>query len=123
MIVGVDESGKKHLVALEDGVRESAQSWKEVLLDLRSRRMRAPALAVGDGALGFWAALSEVYGTTAHQRCWFHKSGNVINYGPKSVQSKARRDLSEIWMAPSRAEAGKAIALFREKYEAAPVNL
>ena len=117
VIIGVDDSGTKHLVALEDGVRESTQSWREVLADLKSRGMKAPALAVGDGALGFWAALSEVFGTTSHQRCWFHKSGNVINYFPKSVQSKARSDLQEIWMAPSRKEAQKAIALFREKYE------
>ena len=117
VIVGVDDSGKKHLLALEDGVRESAQSWREVLLDLKSRGMQAPALAVGDGALGFWAALREVFGTTTHQRCWFHKSGNVMNYLPKSIQTKARSDLSEIWMAPSRAEAQKAIALFRNKYE------
>ena len=95
----------------------SPHSPGEVLLDLKSRGMKAPALAVGDGALGFWAALREVFGTTAHQRCWFHKSGNILNYLPKSVQSKARSDLSEIWMAPSRKEAGKAITLFREKYE------
>ena len=95
----------------------SPHSPGEVLLDLKSRGMKAPALAVGDGALGFWAALREVFGTTTHQRCWFHKSGNVMNYLPKSIQTKARSDLSEIWMAPSRAEAQKAIALFRNKYE------
>ena len=117
VILGVDDTGSKHLVALEDGVRESIQSWREVLLDLASRGMQAPALAVGDGALGFWGALEEVFGTTAHQRCWFHKSGNVLNYLPTSVQAKARTDLSEIWMAPSRAKAEKAIALFRQKYE------
>ncbi len=117
VILGVDDTGTKHLVALEDGVRESTQSWREVLLDLKSRGMKAPALAVGDGALGFWAAISEVFSATKHQRCWFHKSGNIINYLPKSVQSKARGDLQEIWMAPSRAEAEKAITLFREKYQ------
>ena len=117
VILGVDDSGTKHLVALEDGVRESTQSWSEVLLDLKARGMKAPALAVGDGALGFWAAISEVFGTTKHQRCWFHRSANIINYLTKSVQSKARGDLQEIWMAPSRAEVQKAITLFREKYE------
>lgn len=117
VIVGVDDAGNKHLVALEDGVRESAQSWREVLLDLKSRGMGAPTLAVGDGALGFWSALSEVYGTTRHQRCWFHKGSNVMNYLPKSVQGKARADLQQIWMSPSRAEAHTAITLFRNKYE------
>ena len=117
VILGVDDTGPKHLVAVEDGVRESTQSWREVLLDLKSRGMKAPALAVGDEALGFWAAISEVFGATSHQRCWFHKSGNIINHLPKSVQTKARGDLQGIWMAPSRATAEKAITLFREKYQ------
>ena len=117
VIIGVDDRGKKHLIALEDGVRESTQSWREVLLDLKSRGMNSPSLAVGDGALGFWAAISEVFPDTKGQRCWFHKSGNIINYLPKSLHSKARSDIQAIWMAPSRSEAEKAIVLFRDKYQ------
>ena len=93
VIIGVDDSGKKHLIALEDGVRESTQSWREVLLDLRSRGMNSPALAVGDGALGFWAAISQVFPDTKHQRCWAHKSRNIINYLPKTLHSKAKSAL------------------------------
>ncbi len=118
VIVGVDDSGKKHLIALEDGVRESTQSWREVLLDLKSRGMNSPALAVGDGALGFWAAISEVFPDTKHQRCWMHKTGNLLNYLPKSLQSKAKSDIQAIWMAQSKDEARKAIRLFSDKYEA-----
>ena len=117
VIIGVDYSGKKHLIALEDGVRESTQSWREVLLDLKSRGMNSPALAVGDGALGFWAAISQVFPDTKSQRCWAHKSRNIINYLPKSLHSKAKSDIQAIWMAPSRSEAEKAVALFRDKYE------
>ena len=118
VIVGVDDRGKKHLIALEDGVRESTQSWREVLLDLKSRGMNPPALGIGDGALGFWAAISQVFPDTKHQRCWMHKTGNLLNYLPKSLQSKAKSDIQAIWMAPSRSEAEKAIGLFSDKYEA-----
>ena len=76
VIVGVNERGEKHFLAIEDGVRESTQSWREVLLRLKSRKMNAPQLAVGDGAMGFWAALDEVYPDTRHQRCWVHKTAN-----------------------------------------------
>ena len=93
------------------------QSWREVLPDLKSRSMNSPALAVGDGALGFWAAISEVFPDTKHQRCWAHKSRNIINYLPKSLYSKAKSDIQAIWMAPSRSEAEKAVALFQNKYE------
>ena len=118
VIVGVDDGGKKHLIALEDGVRESTQSWREVLLDLKSRGMNSPALGIGDGALGFWAAISQVFPDTKHQRCWMHKTGNLLNYLPKSLQGKAKSDIQAIWMAQSKDEARKAIRLFSDKYEA-----
>lgn len=118
VLIGVDETGKKHMVALEDGVRESTQSWREILLGCKARGMNAPKLATGDGAMGFWAALSEVFPSTTHQRCWMHKSGNVMNYLPESARAKAKVDLHQIWMAESRAEAEKAMTLFEEKYGA-----
>jgi transposase-like protein len=118
VIVGVDADGRKHLVTLEDGVRESTQSWREVLLDLKSRGMAEPLLAIGDGAMGFWAALAEIYPGARHQRCWMHKTQNILNYLPKSLQSKAKSDIQAIWMAHSRAEAEKAVLLFRDKYQA-----
>jgi putative transposase len=118
VLMGVDERGKKHLIAIEDGTRESTQSWREVLLDAKSRGLRAPKLATGDGALGFWAALSEVFPSTTHQRCWMHKTSNVLNYLPRSTRSKAKDDLHQIWMAEGRAQAEKAMALFEEKYSA-----
>ena len=98
--------GEKHFLAIEDGVRESTQSWREVLLGMKQRGFTRPAkLAVGDGALGFWAALSEVFPSTRTQRCWMHKTGNVLNYLPKSGQAKAKQGLHEIWMAETRAKA------------------
>ena len=118
VVMGVDEDGEKHLVALDDGVRESAQSWRELLLDAQSRGLSPPQLAVGDGALGFWGALDEVFPTTRHQRCWMHKSGNVLNYLPTTTQAKAKVDLHQIWMAESRAAAEAAMGLFEEKYAA-----
>ena len=118
VVMGVDEDGEKHLVALDDGIRESAQSWRELLLDAQSRGLSAPQLAVGDGALGFWGALDEVFPTTRHQRCWMHKSGNVLNYLPTTTQAKAKVDLHQIWMAESRAAAEAAMGLFEEKYAA-----
>jgi putative transposase len=118
VLMGVDEQGNKHLIALEDGVRESAQSWREVLLGAKARGMNAAKLATGDGALGFWAALSEVFPSTIHQRCWMHKSGNVLNYLPQSTRAKAKVDLHQIWMAEGRAGAEHAMTLFEEKYGA-----
>ncbi len=113
----VDERGEKRFLAIEEGVRESAQSWREVLLDLKRRGLGVPPkLAVGDGALGFWAALSEVYPETRHQRCWVHKTANVLNYLPKGVQPKAKRALREIWMAEDRASAHRAFDHFVETY-------
>ncbi len=119
VIIGVNSRGQKHFLAIEDGVRESKQSWREVLLSLKQRGLRQPPkLAIGDGALGFWAALEEVYPETAVQRCWMHKTGNVLNYLPKSVQEKAKQGLHDIWMAEGRAEAGKAFDDFVERFGA-----
>jgi len=115
VIVGVNERGEKHFLAIEDGVRESKQSWREVLLALQARGLNAPELAVGDGALGFWAALEEVFPKTGQQRCWVHKTANVLNALPKSVQSKAKQALHEIWQAETRAQAEKAFDLFAKR--------
>jgi transposase-like protein len=119
VIIGATADGKKELLAVQDGYRESEQSWKEVLLDLKNRGLEeGPALAVGDGALGFWKALPQVYGATRAQRCWMHKTGNVLNYLPKSQQEKAKAALHEIWMAATKAEALRALTLFVETYQA-----
>jgi len=119
VIIGVNSRGQKHFLAIEDGVRESKQSWREVLLSLRQRGLsQAPKLAAGDGALGFWAALEEVYPATRIQRCWMHKTGNVLNYLPKSVQEKAKQGLHDIWMAESRVEAEQAFDHFEDRFGA-----
>ncbi|MQM39964.1 IS256 family transposase [wastewater metagenome] len=119
VVIGVNDRGEKHFLTIEDGVRESTQSWREVLLSLKTRGLeRPPELAVGDGALGFWAALDEVFPETRHQRCWVHKTANVLNALPKSVQPKAKKALQEVWMAPTRAEAEKALGSFVQTYEA-----
>ena len=119
VVIGVNERGEKHFLAIEDGVRESTQSWREVLLDLKKRGLEVPPkLAVGDGALGFWAALSGVYPETRHQRCWVHKTANVLNYLPKAVQPKAKKALQEIWMAEDRVSAHKAFDHFVQTYQA-----
>ncbi len=117
VIIGVNERGGKHFLSIEDGVRESTQSWREVLLKLKSRGMNAPRLAIGDGAMGFWAALEEVYPQTRQQRCWMHKTANVLNCLPKSLQPKAKQALHEIWQAETREDAGKAFDLFLVTYE------
>jgi transposase-like protein len=119
VIIGADESGRKELLALADGYRESAQSWREVLLDLKRRGLiAAPELAIGDGALGFWKALREVYGQTREQHCWVHKTANVLNKLPKSIQPRAKQHLHEIWMAETKAAAEKAVDFFREAHGA-----
>ncbi len=119
VVIGVNERGEKHFLAIEDGIRESTQSWREVLLDLKKRGLDVPPkLAVGDGALGFWAALDEVYPETRHQRCWVHKTANVLNYLPKAIQPKAKKALQEIWMAEDRASAEKAFDHFVQTYQA-----
>ena len=117
VVLGVNERGEKHFLAMEDGVRESTQSWREVLLKLKSRGMNVPELAIGDGAMGFWSALEEVYPETREQRCWMHKTMNVLNCLPKSVQPKAKQALHGIWQAETREEAEKAFDLFLATYE------
>lgn len=117
VVIGVNERGEKHFLAIEDGIRESTQSWREVLLKLRSRGMNVPQLAIGDGAMGFWAALEEVYPESRQQRCWMHKTMNVLNCLPKSLQSKAKQSLHDIWQANTREDAEKAFDLFLETYE------
>jgi putative transposase len=119
VLIGATPEGKKELVGFQVGVRESAQSWRELLVDLKARGLAiAPQLATGDGSLGFWKALEEVFPTTRHQRCWVHKAANVLDKLPKSVQPAVRRDLREIWQAPDRATAEAAVETFAEKYAA-----
>jgi putative transposase len=124
VIVGATPEGRKELVGLTDGVRESAQSWRELLLDLKRRGLAmGPELAIADGALGFWQALEEVWPKTRAQRCWVHKTANVLNKLPKSQQPKAKRALQEIWMAETKKDALAAFDAFVEtwgvKYEKA----
>ncbi|GGW35629.1 IS256 family transposase [Vreelandella hamiltonii] len=119
VIIGVTEQGRKELVAVEDGFRESADSWETLLTGLRERGLtQAPTLAVGDGAMGFWAALSKIYPETDHQRCWVHKTANVLNKLPKSVQPKVKADLHDIWMAETRFDAYKAFDRTLKRFEA-----
>jgi transposase-like protein len=117
VIIGATPEGKKELVGLIDGVRESAQSWRELLLDLKRRGLAAaPELAVADGALGFWQAIEEVWPKTRGQRCWVHKTANVLNKLPKSQQPKAKRALQEIWMAETKKDAFVAFDAFVETW-------
>jgi putative transposase len=119
VIIGATPEGKKELVGLIDGVRESAQSWKELLLDLKRRGLAiGPELAIADGGLGFWQAIEEVWPKTRGQRCWVHKSANVLNKLPKSQQSKAKRALQEIWMAETKKDARAAFDAFVETWGA-----
>ncbi|HRV99635.1 MAG TPA: IS256 family transposase [Aminobacteriaceae bacterium] len=119
VVMGADSFGNKELLAVHDGYRESTQSWKEILLDLRSRGLaKAPALAVCDGAMGFQAACAEVWPETRIQRCWFHKSGNVLDKLPKALQSKAKDMLHDQYLATTREDALKAFALFVESFGA-----
>lgn len=119
VLMGATPDGKKELISVLDGYRESEQSWKELLLDLKQRGLvLAPKIAVGDGALGFWAAIRKVYPETKEQRCWLHKTANVLSKMPKSVQPKAKRDLHEIWQAETRENAEAAFDHFLEKYDA-----
>lgn len=121
VVIGATAEGNKELLALADGYRESEASWREVLLDLKARGLSIdPHLATGDGALGFWKALPQVFGKTRGQRCWVHKTANVLNKLPKSQQPKAKAALQEIWMAATRQEAERAfdhfLTLYRPKY-------
>ena len=118
VVIGATAEGKKELVALADGFRESEQSWKEVLMDLKRRGLTIdPKLAVGDGALGFWKALPQVFDATCEQRCWVHKTANVLNKLPKHLQPKAKSDLQQIWMAETREDAHQAFATFVQVYQ------
>ena len=119
VLMGATADGRKELIAVLDGYRESEQSWKELLLDLKQRRLKtSPTIAVGDGALGFWAALRKEFPDTQEQRCWIHKTANVLNKMPKSVQPKAKTDLHEIWQAETKEQANTAFDHFQEKYAA-----
>jgi transposase-like protein len=116
VVIGMNAHGEKQLLAIEDGIRESTQSWREVLLNLKARGLTAAALAIGDGALGFWAALEEVFPSTGHQRCWCHKTQNVLNALPKSTQPKAKQALQDIWRAATKGAAERAFEGFLNTY-------
>ena len=117
VVIGATPEGRKELVGFRVGVRESTQSWRELLVDLKARGLSvAPEIAVGDGALGFWKALDELFPTTRHQRCWVHKVANILNKVPKSIQQGMKDDLREVRDAPDRATAEAAIEVFVEKY-------
>jgi transposase-like protein len=117
VLMGATPEGRKELIGFQTGLRESAQSWKELLVDLKARGLSiAPDVATGDGALGFWKALDEAFPATRHQRCWLHKTLNVLDKFPKSMQPNAHKDLREIWLSPNRAAAEAAMTTFSEKY-------
>ncbi|MFE7402669.1 IS256 family transposase [Streptomyces sp. NPDC057557] len=118
VVVGVRADGTKELIAMTDGYRESSEAWAGLMRDCARRGMRAPILAVGDGALGFWNALNEVFPETRHQRCWVHKTANVLDALPKSAQPAAKRAIQEIYNAEDKAHAAKAIAAFAKQYGA-----
>ena len=119
VLIGATIDGKKELIGLHDGYRESEQSWRELLVELKARGLeKPPRICVGDGGLGLWAALRKVYPSTAEQRCWVHKTGNILNKMPRSVQRRAKPDLHEIWMAETKADAERAFDLFVETYQA-----
>ena len=119
VLMGATPDGKKELIAVQDGYRESEQSWSELMLDLKQRGLtKAPELAIGDGALGFWAALRKVFPTTREQRCWVHKTANILNDIPKAMQSRVKQALHEIWEAETKQAAEQALQNFREKFAA-----
>ena len=119
VLIGATPEGKKELVGFQTGVRENAQSWRELLIDIKQRGLEiAPDLAVGDGALGFWKAIEQIFPSTRHQRCWVHKTANVLNKVALSVQVNMKVDLREIYGAPTRAAAEVAIDVFADKYNA-----
>jgi transposase-like protein len=119
VLIGATPEGRKELIGFQVGVRESAQSWRELLVEVKSRGLTiAPEIAVGDGALGFWRALDEVFPGTRHQRCWVHKTTNVLNKVALSVQTNMKKDLREVYLAPNRASAEVAIDVFADKYGA-----
>ena len=119
VLMGATADGRKELIAITDGYRESEQSWKALLLDVKARGLVVdPKLATGDGALGFWKALGQVYPTCREQRCWVHKTANVLDKLPKRLQPEAKNKLHQIWMAETRAQAEEAFTLFLETYQA-----
>jgi transposase-like protein len=119
VLIGATPEGKKELVGFQVGARESTQSWRELLIEVKQRGLKiAPEIAVGDGALGFWKAIDEVFPGTRHQRCWLHKTANVLNKVALSVQVNMKKDLREVYLAPNRASAEVAIDVFAEKYGA-----
>lgn len=118
VVIGVNSRGEKHFLAIDDGVRESTQSWREVLLSLQRHGLKTPKLAIGDGAMGFWAVLEEIFPAPRQRRCWMHKTGNVLNYLPKRSQPKAKKMLHDIWQAETRKDGNISFDLFIESYEA-----
>lgn len=116
VVLGVTADGTKELIAVQDGVRESELSWHELLLSLRDRGMKAPKLAVGDGALGFWNALEKVFPMTKAQRCWVHKTANILNKLPKGLHARAKAALAEIYTASDRIAARSAIKRFKDTF-------
>ncbi len=118
VILGATETGEKEILAIADGYRESKQSWQTVLLDLKSRGLESPKRAIGDGAMGFWAALEEVYPSMRHQRCWQHKTLNVLNYLPKNLHGQAKDKMHQITVAENRENAVKALELLVQTYQA-----
>ena len=119
VIIGATKDGRKELIALEGGYQESEHSWFSILVDLRRRGLlEAPKLAIGDGSLGFWKALAKTYDKTRWQRCWVHKTANILNKLPKSIQPKAKEKIHQIWMASNKEEAEKSFDAFIDIYEA-----
>jgi len=118
VIIGVDDQGHKELIALEDGYRESAESWLSLLRKLKERGINSPALAIGDGALGLWNAVTSLFPEVKHQRFWFHQMGNVLDKLPNSQQNRAKSILQEIWMSATREDAYKAFDEFIREYSA-----
>jgi transposase-like protein len=119
VLMGATADGRKELIAVQDGYRESEQSWSELMLDVKQRGLeKAPELAIGDGALGFWAALRKVFPSTREQRCWVHKTANILNDIPKATQPRVKQALHEIWEAETKQAAEKALQHFKEKFEA-----
>ena len=119
VIIGATPEGRKELLGFTSGYRESAQSWLELLVDLKARGLaHPPLLAIGDGALGFWSALDKIFPKTRQQRCWVHKTANILNDMPKAMRAKVKADLHNIWMAEGRRQAEVALSVFLQKYRA-----
>jgi len=118
VLIGVTPEGKKELVAVCGGYRESTESWLEVLRDLKERHMPSPKLCIGHGALGFWKALREVYPAAEKQRCWVHKTANVLDKLPKSIQSSPKSLIHDIYRAETERDARSAYQRFQDRYQA-----